>query len=127
MSPKKLPVTISSGPSGGLELVVDGQQFTANFDDLGLLRDLLEVNEKIQAITGKYDGKSDPKPVLSDLLDISEDARLVIDAALGSGAHAALFGPDRQPIIRSLVLVAELAKLAGREYDRLLEDYQPKP
>lgn len=116
--------TISIPTSGLREIIVDGHAFTTDLDDVELLRALMALNERIAAISSQSD--KDPASVLKELLSLSEDAREVIERALGTGSYELLFGADRRPLMRALVLVAALTKEAGAAYDRMFAEYAPK-
>ena len=119
------PTVISLPTGSARRFIVDGQEFSADFDDAALLRDLLALAERIQGAAGAYTPGGDTTPVLRALCDLSADAQTMIDQAFGAGAHAKLFGEQHQPFMRSLALVTELAKAAGPVYDAMFAEYQP--
>lgn len=123
MSQEPTVITLPGGSAR--DFLVDGQPFSADFDDAELLHGLLSLSERITEAAGAHKPGDDPAPVLAALLALSDDAEAMIDQAFGTGAHAKLFGGRAKPFMRSLALVTELAKAAGPVYDTMFAEYQP--
>jgi len=116
--------TITLLSSNRRDVTVDGQPFTVELDDVGLLRDLMALNERISTTT--TDSK-DVRATLAKLVALADDAKAVIERALGTGSYTALFGEDKQSLVRALFLVSSLTKVAGESYDAMFAEYKPEP
>lgn len=129
MSPKAKPtaLTFDTGITSAIRpVIVDGHEFTMDFDDADLLREILAVNEQIQKATEGYTEGEDPMPRVPGLLAIADDAKRVIDQALGEGAYVTIFGRSTS-IVRALKLVTLLSIEVGPAYDAMFAEYVVTP
>ena len=90
--------------------------FVANFDDAGLLRQMLDLNLRVAEIAG--DENKDVEERLRLISAFVDEGCEVIDHILGAGACKTLWGEAR-PIMRTMHLVGSLAQLAGPAYDAM--------
>lgn len=119
MSPDK--PTVLDLPSGGERaVVIDGKEYTAQFDDVDVLRDLLAVGESIRGIVN--DETTDTRAKLDAIGALIDECATAVDRILGEGSYRAIFG-GRRPAIRTMVLVTKLEEAAGPAYDEMCKPY----
>jgi hypothetical protein len=99
-------------------VIVDGREFTADFDDLPAVRALLSVSQRVKAI----DTNANEAEQMDALEAIGDDATAAVDGVLGVGATALIFDGKR-PLWRLMKLALALGIEAGKAYDALAREH----
>lgn len=90
------------------KFTIDGIKFEVDIDDLNLVESAIEYATNLQALAGKLDDSAPFVEQMPVVRDIAEQTRAAIDAILGDGAYADIFG-NKRPIMRAVNLVVALA------------------
>lgn len=123
MSPKaKNDITL---PSSSRKVTVDGIAFDVDFDDVEMLRHMMQVNERLRTLSEEHESKG-PEAVLTALIELADEIRGAVCRMLGADAYDKLFGAESEPLLRAAILVTQLASIAGEAYEALFAGIVPK-
>jgi len=103
------------------DLVIDGKKYTADYDDLDLVRDMQTLKKSIEIAADDLDlGDEDAiKAVLEPFLP---EAEIIIDLTLGEGSYAAMEFTDDARTVATMQVMLSLTGEATRLHGDVLSD-----